>query len=306
MKGTANSSIQQECGEMPLSLRRQELRLKTAVKLTVSTDNPAKSVLTESWEHYYGKYKKGQEPMLSQVIDYIEKELITDKVQKLKTQTEPPWLDKTIKVNLNLHGQINKTNNEIHGKTMALELINTFNDFTHIYTDGSSTAEDKISSGFCVPSHNIQCVHRITAHSTIFTAELTAIKLAIEWIKTATSGRYVIFSDSLSSLLALNATDINQTSRPNLIQEIKTEIQVISKTSEIQLAWIPSHVGIKGNELADMLAKEATKHDQVSTEVKHEFKDASHKIRHHITGLWQQQYDKEQTGAWYKRLDKIR
>lgn len=26
-------------------------------------------------------------------------------------------------------------------------------------------------------------------------------------------------------------------------------------------------------------------------------------IKHHITGLWQQQYDKEQTGASYKRLE---
>ena len=44
--------------------------------------------------------------------------------------------------------------------------------------------------------------------------------------------------------------------------------------SEVTLIWIPSHVGIIGNELADQLADDAIERDQVELEITLEVKEA--------------------------------
>ena len=65
----------------------------------------------------------------------------------------------------------------------------------------------------------------------------------------------VIFSDSLSSLSAIKTG--KSSCRPQMLDEILhliNEIQV-----DIHFVWIPSHLGIKGNERVDRLPQNATK-----------------------------------------------
>ena len=266
MKGTANSSLQQDTGELPLTLRREELRLKLAVKLSASTNNPAKSLLTESWEHSYGKYKNGMKPFFNQVNDYLRANYTNNEIEKPKLSQIPPWQKNKINVNTSLTDKIKKSDNPVEQKIFGLELINT----SDIYTDGSCSADNKISAAYCVPSEQVNESYRITDSNTILTAELIAIRQALKWVKTAAPSNYVLFSDSLSSLKALTS-EKTKSSRPNLIQEIQTLVGDISKKkSNIELAWIPSHVGITGNEMADRLAKEATNKIQIDELVKQE------------------------------------
>ena len=63
--------------------------------------------------------------------------------------------------------------------------------------------------------------------------------------------KFVIFSDSLSVLKSLNHTSSKNPKIQNLIEKRHE----VSKTKEILLCWLPSHVGIKGNEAADVKAK---------------------------------------------------
>ena len=37
------------------------------------------------------------------------------------------------------------------------------------------------------------------------------------------------------------------------------KLEIVSKTKEIELCWIPSHIGIKGNDQVDSAAKTAWK-----------------------------------------------
>jgi len=59
----------------------------------------------------------------------------------------------------------------------------------------------------------------------------------------------------------------------------------------VTFSWIPSHVGIKGNEIADSLCKEATSHSTVDIEVSMELKDAYNDIDKCIAALWPKDYD---------------
>ena len=70
--------------------------------------------------------------------------------------------------------------------------------------------------------------------------------------------KFIIFSDSLSALLSLKSTQFNIKTNIFLL-EIKKNYQEIIKNDPtlIKIVWIPSHIGISGNEKADKLAKEA-------------------------------------------------
>ena len=65
---------------------------------------------------------------------------------------------------------------------------------------------------------------------------------------------FLILSDSLSCLKALQKPDVTCP----IIAKIQLKIHsLILKKKKIVLAWLPSHVGLQGNEQVDLLAKEA-------------------------------------------------
>ena len=94
--------------------------------------------------------------------------------------------------------------------------------------------------------------------ATVYTAELTAIILAVNQIKESNdkyNTKYVIYSDSKSAIESLK-----RYSNKNPL-EIKIK-QLINKLYVrgiiIEVCWIPAHVGIPGNEKADEKAKTGT------------------------------------------------
>ena len=77
------------------------------------------------------------------------------------------------------------------------------------YTDASKTPDGRTSAAFCIPEFEFKCEVRLTDDITIFTAELTAIKLALLWIS-ENSGR---LSSSRNISLAYTATRYLQCSQ---------------------------------------------------------------------------------------------
>ena len=86
--------------------------------------------------------------------------------------------------------------------------------------------------------------------ASVFTAELFAIYIALQ-----IAARYkectVIFTDSLSSLKAIQCP---QFSRHHLVYHINSLIRQLPQ-SKVAIEWVPSHIGIAGNEEADRVAK---------------------------------------------------
>jgi len=92
-------------------------------------------------------------------------------------------------------------------------------------------------------------------HTTVYSSELVAIHKALSFIEVCEGNHYVIFSDSLSSILALSAFN---PSHP-FIQDILVLLTSLDRAGKsIVFCWIPAHVGIAGNEKADQAAKRAT------------------------------------------------
>jgi len=136
-------------------------------------------------------------------------------------------------------------------KNHFYELCHSYSNYYRIYTDGSKS-DDRV--GVAVVHRNkIKCV-RLPNTASIFRAELYALLLAIEVVRHSKEKNFVIFSDSMWSLQATSGFKIEL----DLVQRIIKDCSILSKSGKtIVLCWIPSHMGIPGNEKADTAAKSA-------------------------------------------------
>ena len=114
--------------------------------------------------------------------------------------------------------------------------------YQQIHTDGSKE-DSKV--GCAVISDNHSNMQRIPDDSSIFTAE--------DFISICNANnKFIIFSDSLSVLKAMNHTS----SKNPQIQKLLEKCHELLAYKEIVLCWIPSHIGIQGNETVDKQAKQ--------------------------------------------------
>ena len=70
----------------------------------------------------------------------------------------------------------------------------------------------------------------------------------------------------------------------------------------IQLVWIPSHVGIIGNEVADKLAKQGLQHGKIDEEISTDKTEFRSNIKKLMLQKWQEFYNNDTKGAFYKNL----
>ena len=95
--------------------------------------------------------------------------------------------------------------------------------------------------------------HKLHDLASIFTAEMYAILLAITRSENSDKNNITIVSDSKSSIQSILQTY----PKHHAVSLIQEKIGQINKN--INLCWVPSHIGILGNELADKAAREVIK-----------------------------------------------
>ena len=120
-----------------------------------------------------------------------------------------------------------------------------------IYTDGLK-AENRVAAA--ATSKNLSAQVRLPGNASILTTELQALKMAFNIVKKCDGDGFIIFTDSLSCLQALDSKNCDHPFIQDILQLFN---DCFSVNKKVVLAWFPSHVGIKGNEKADELAKQA-------------------------------------------------
>ena len=154
-----------------------------------------------------------------------------------------------------------------------------YKNYQQIYTDGSKE-DSKV--GCAVISDNHSNMQRIPDDSSIFTAEAKAIDLALDFISTCdANNKFIIFSDSLSVLKAMNHTS----SKNPQIQKLLEKCHELLAYKEIALCWIPSHIGIQGNEMVDKQAKTSLSLEPTSFKIP--FSNFKPSINKYILEEWQ-------------------
>lgn len=167
-------------------------------------------------------------------------------------------------------------------KTQYIKLSQAhYTEHEHIFCDGSATSS---YVGSAVWSEKINIMAKLPATASIYTAELYAIYIAITYARMFPK-RYVIFSDSLSSLHSLDHPTAKSHYLVHKILKVISEIP----TNLIVLEWLPSHQGIEGNENADKLAKASHNLQIMSTNyiAARDYKKTIHK---YYLSCWQSEY----------------
>ena len=155
---------------------------------------------------------------------------------------------------------LRKSDNPLILQAAARELIsNQYNHCICVYTDGSMTTEG-VGAAFVVPQLSNLIRKYQLPHVSIFTAELVAILMALNFFNDLCQPQMAVsvFSDTLSALQAVKHN--SQSSREDVVKEIVVVChQLITRGTDIVLQWVPSHVGVPGNDSADRAAKQAAR-----------------------------------------------
>ena len=85
--------------------------------------------------------------------------------------------------------------------------------------------------------------------ASVFSAELHTLSAALQLAKSSLHTRIIIFSVSLISLRAISNIHSSHVVVRRIIYEASSSL--IHQNKTIEFCWVPSHVGIKGNEKAD-------------------------------------------------------
>ncbi|XP_046975349.1 uncharacterized protein LOC124541478 [Vanessa cardui] len=190
------------------------------------------------------------------------------------------------------HGTI--TNNE------QLQQLET--GWPHLYTDGSKI-DNRVGGAVTWLQDDTEVMYasfRLESYCSVYQAELMAILKALELIlrkKKRNSVAYIL-SDSKSALLALED--------PNNLHPIASKIRtrlndIWEAGGEIRFYWIKAHVGLRGNERADELAKHAALNNKCRA-----LYDATPvtSVKWHLRQLtlanWQTKYSSSTTGTTTK------
>ncbi|XP_017304933.1 uncharacterized protein LOC108254458 [Diaphorina citri] len=171
--------------------------------------------------------------------------------------------------------------------TSTTEIKSAFNSYAHnltnftpCFVDGSKSSNN---TGCAFKIGIVEKSFKLNPLTSILSAELIAIIeclkyiISIHYSDSSFHHKYVIYSDSLSSLKHLHSIFLQKP----IIAHIHNLLETCSsKNIDIKFCWIPSHKGIQGNDRVDILAKESITADILPTINSHDIKTHYKKSLH--------------------------
>lgn len=279
MKSSPINSMQVECVEPPLHLRRQFLSDRFLFKLIQNSDHPLLKTI-ENLHMLLTEQGYTSEDNLPCIIRSFIKYLnLPSPVAQF--QMNPLFTtnyDALIyQPSIILNFGINK--NSVEPNKLFIYNYNIqWSDWLPIFTDASKlTIDSNVGASVWIPKYKIILSYKCPPLSSVFSGESVAILEAILYATSHSISKAIIFTDSKSCLQAIMSNQFKSKSRSPLVLKIKEALFSNHQAGlNVVLAWIPGHVGITGNETADSCAKLAASlgnldqyivysHDLVST-----------------------------------------
>ena len=200
------ASIYVEADEPSLYSRREKLSLQYAIRLAANPSNPAHEVtFPPNYVNLYEQKPKAIKSFGVRISPLLESANIKPQnIEKHFTPNIPVWCMKPPEILFDLHSGKKSESNPHILKDDFRKMQSRYKNYQQIYTDGS---KEYSKVGCAVISDNHSNMQRIPDDSSIFTAEAKAIDLASDFIGTCdANNKFIIFSDSLSVLKAMNHT----------------------------------------------------------------------------------------------------
>ena len=293
-------SLYVEAHEPPLEIRRDKLALQYVLKLKANPENPAYDVVFNPKHKELYKDKESATDSFGIHCKKLLKEakINVGEIAINSIPDVPIWDSKPVTVDFTLSEFDKSSTSSTIFKSRFNELRQKYSDFCHIYTDGSKV-ERKVASAYVCPYGTRS--YRLRDGCSIFTAEVEAIDKALKYVKVSSVERFVIFSDSMSVLQAIES---QESKNPLINRVLQTCQSILSGNKYITFCWLPSHRDIRGNEDADRAAKDAlSKAQPESFDVP--CTDVFMKIQPFISSLWKERWDKEVNNKLHAIMPRI-
>jgi ribonuclease HI/exonuclease III len=294
---TSLCTLQIECGEPPLHLRRRFLA--RIFKAGISNEYHPNSDMTEDcWQKHMFKEKwisKGHVPFAARDVS------IPCKRMGFKQSPFPFWYYNNVDVNFTLFPKVCGIEDVQEKRELAIQNIHGkwFSDM-HIYTDGSvDKGRNRVGCGIVIPQLKVYKGYRLSDDASIFTAELLAIYLALVWVADVRPMSVCIFSDSMSALQGLAIF--------NPINKVICDIRclLVSMQSQgigVHFDWVPGHCEIAGNESADFVAKQASRKGEIDIDVGLENSEIKGVAKRLLKDEWQKEWNDMTDLNWLKSV----
>ena len=281
------NSLLCQASEPPLRLRRAYLSLSYATSVAANQTNPTNYyVFSNRYKDLFNNRARSRPTFYERINRYNNKfQIAFPKFFQHDHLMPPPW---TITKAHCLTDLTKYSKHETSPNLIKKELFSLLNKLPkgeRIYTDASRTNE---GTGAAVVTANCTYKFKMSEYTTTYTAELYAVLQALMHIQQSDCRFSAVITDSLSTINALN----NVTSQHPLIQRVYRVLHTIQVAGkEVAFIWVPSHIGIDGNELADRAAREAIGDPNsilVPNTLPADFKCF---VRNQIINSWQTEWD---------------
>ena len=291
------SSLLVDAGEVPLDLRRKRLALRYISKVRQEPGHPVFSWLFDQSlvEYFQTARQNSSQALCTRVHGWLEgTDIDIDNLATRRISSVEPWRMATLSCDLELlqHSKSSILPQEF--RHHAIERLAHYTEYRPFYTDGSK-GDDGVGCAFV--SLTTTRRFRLPDTASVFTSELYAIYQVLKHVRRRSYNRCLIITDSASSAMALH----NQLISSSLILrilELLTELHCDGV--EVKLLWVPSHVGVEGNERADEAAKVASRSSNIRR-LKVEANDMKPQINRLVLEEWQGRWHSEPECA-LKRL----
>lgn len=259
--GTANHALHVETNSLPLQLRRDFACFKAMLK--------AKSLSSVVWQltrapvppiaHFLTEYFSSR--VLNLLAKFNKPNLLEMAEPVHLFNFTPPW-SSLAGVSFDVGWLPGAKDSYAEAALLALSLIQIVSHPADVvfFTDGSKVSTGECALGLFSPSFPARNPSvKVSSLLSICNVELYAIKLAfLNLNNVPRSSSVLIVSDSLSALQMLKNPD----PRSDLVCYILRRASEFSSTTFL---WVPSHVGIIGNEMADRSAAAGILHGHAYT-----------------------------------------
>lgn len=189
-------------------------------------------------------------------------------------------------------------------KNCVLKMLSeSYHDYYKLYTDGSKDHHG-VGAAMYDPQCNRSFKWKLHSKVCIMRAELTAIKESLEYVSQLHQTSVVVLSDSKSALQHLARCVSGYRGMPIAYETLQLLHNIQRKNIRIQLQWIPSHVGVNGNEVVDGLAKKAVMDGSVLVSLPYSSEITSH-IKKTYLEKWEYHFGENAEkgiGLWYRTI----
>lgn len=278
-----------ESGQLPLSMICKKYTLNYGLKIVTYSDHPLfklfKTALQIDNLHALDPLAK----VFRNILDELNIQ-----VPPLEINTSYDWNPQTPN-GITIDQELTKFKKSQLTRTQLDKKIFQYKTYEQVFTDGSKSVNH---TGLAVILPSVEIAFRLYEECSIFTAETIAILEGLKYLRidNTNNKNVVIFSDSLSAIQAINNINIKQS---KIIKEIIQEANDIKKEHNynITICWIPSHLDIEGNDLADKFAKEAS---ELNTEYKVPYLDIKNLVNFKIKEKWSDTWNTLENNKMYK------